>query len=75
MTAMSIEAPYERQPPSGPVRQFPLAFFPAARARIVAMLEDADEERAAGQHRRADRLTDQARAEAHAARAMIGGVS
>jgi hypothetical protein len=49
----------------------PLSLFPFAQARINAMMEDADEERAAGQHAWADRLTEKARAEAEATRAMF----
>lgn len=50
----------------------PLSLFPFAQARINAMLEDADEETAAGQTLWADRLIDKARAEAEALREMMG---
>jgi hypothetical protein len=53
------------------MRAAPLSLFPFAQARINAMLEDADEETAAGQSAWADRLIDKARAEAEATRAMF----
>lgn len=50
----------------------PLSLFPFAQARINAMLEDADEERAACEHRWADHLIEKARAEAQATLAAFG---
>lgn len=50
----------------------PISLFPFAQARINAMLEDADEELAAGQAAWADRLITKAREEAEALRAMMG---
>lgn len=51
----------------------PLSLFPFAQARIRAMLEDADEEYAAGQNRWAEHLINKARAEAQATLAAFGG--
>lgn len=50
----------------------PLSLFPFAQARIRAMLEDADEERAAADNRWADYLINKARAEAQATLAAFG---
>lgn len=51
---------------------YPLSLFPFAQARIRAMLEDADEERAAADNRWADHLVEKARAEARATLALFG---
>lgn len=50
----------------------PLSLFPFAQARIRAMLEDADEERAAADNRWADYLIEKARAEARATLLAFG---
>lgn len=54
---------------------YPLSLFPFAQARIRAMLEDADEERAACQHRWADYLINKARDEAQRTLAAFGETS
>lgn len=53
----------------------PLTLFPFVQSRINAMLEDADEERAAGDHRWADHLVEKARREAQALAERMGLVA
>lgn len=47
------------------------SLYPFAQSRINSMLEDADEERAAGDNRWADRLIEKARKEAEALRCLL----